>query len=108
VAGVPVTASVAISETLSTCRKNDGFGRLDIICLPSRIGHIFGDFLSIKSTYDARQGLRVILQRLEEAVDVAQDAEATAELKRIVLHRIAELDAAETVEGNGTENPGTP
>jgi hypothetical protein len=37
-----------------------------------------------------------------------QDAEAMAELKRIVIRRISELDAAEAQEQVAIENPTTP
>ena len=42
--------------------------------------------------------LRAMLQKLEQSLDPAEDAEALAELKRIILRRISELDAAEGLE----------
>jgi hypothetical protein len=60
--------------------------------------------LSIRTKNDVRQGLRVTLQRLEQTMGVVEDAQAMAELKRIVLLRIAEIDAAEALNV-AIENP---
>ena len=45
--------------------------------------------------FDIRQGLRATLERLEQTSDSVEDAQAMDELKRILLNRIAELDAIE-------------
>ena len=54
--------------------------------------------MSIRPINEVRLELRAMLQKLEQSLDPAVDAEAMAELKRIMLHRIAELDAAEVRE----------
>jgi hypothetical protein len=45
-----------------------------------------------------RVALRATLQKLWECMDSSQDAEVLAELKRTVLLRMAELDAAEALK----------
>jgi len=65
-----------------------------------------GENLSIRTKNDIREGLRVTLQRLEQTIGLVDDAQAMAELKRIVLIRIAELDAAEALNPV-IENPKT-
>lgn len=73
----------------------------------SRIVHC-GHILSIRPINEVRQGLRVTLQGLEQKSGLVQDTEAMAELKRIVIRRIAELDAAEAEEQVAIENPTIP
>ena len=62
--------------------------------------------MSIRPSIDIRRGLRVTLHRLEQSLDSVEDAEALAELKRIVQLRIAELDA-EALEQVAIESPTT-
>lgn len=64
--------------------------------------------MSIRPSVDIRRGLRVTLHRLEQRLDSVEHAEALAELKRIVLHRIAELDAAEALEQIAIESLAAP
>ena len=61
--------------------------------------------MSIQPSIVVRQGLRVALHRLEQSLDSVEDAEALAELRRIILLRIAELDVAEALEQVAVESP---
>lgn len=66
------------------------------------------DFVSIRLKFDMRQVLRATLQGLEQTLHSAEHAQAMDELKRILLNRIAELDAAEVPEKAAEVNhPGT-
>jgi hypothetical protein len=59
-------------------------------------------FVPDQPTQDNRQGLATLL-KLKHGLDSVEDAEALAELKRIVLLRIATLDAAEALEQTAIE-----
>ncbi len=52
-----------------------------------------------------REGLRVTLERLEQIPGLIEDAEAMAELKRLILLRISELDATEGIAHAALETP---
>jgi hypothetical protein len=52
--------------------------------------------------------LRLTLQRLEQLSDPAQDPDARAELKRILLLRIANLEALEVLRAEAVESTETP
>jgi hypothetical protein len=47
---------------------------------------------------DTLESLRITLQKLEHGIDSMLDAAAMAELKRTILLRIAELEAANAVQ----------
>ena len=51
------------------------------------------------------QSLRVTLSRLEKNFPLAEDEPVIAELKRLLLLRIAELEAADTDKSNSTDEP---
>jgi len=42
--------------------------------------------------------LQATLQKLEKSLDAPEEASALTEIKRIILLRIAEIDAAETLK----------
>jgi hypothetical protein len=44
------------------------------------------------------ESLRLTLLKVEQSAEPEHDAEALAELKRILLHRIAELEAMQAIE----------
>jgi hypothetical protein len=51
-----------------------------------------------RPTLDTLESLRITLQKLEHSLDSMQDATAMAELKRSILLRIAELEAANSFQ----------
>lgn len=51
--------------------------------------------MSLRAPKDTIQSLRLMLQRLEQTADPDSDREARAELKRLLLSRIANLEALE-------------
>jgi hypothetical protein len=51
-----------------------------------------------RPTLDTLESLRITLLKLENGLDSMQDATAMAELKRSILLRIAELEAANTLQ----------
>lgn len=53
--------------------------------------------LMLRSPKDTVQSLRLMLDQLQQGVNPGDDEESQAELKRILLGRIAELEAAEAV-----------
>lgn len=54
--------------------------------------------MSLRAPKDTIESLRLTLQRLEQTSDAAQDPEARAELRRILLLRIANLEALEALK----------
>ena len=54
--------------------------------------------MSLQTSQELLTSLRVTLQKLEQNPDPAQDPGALAELKTILLNRIAELEVALTLE----------
>ena len=48
--------------------------------------------MTARSAQETLESLRVTLQRLEQASDLAADRQDIAELKQILLNRIAELE----------------
>jgi hypothetical protein len=53
--------------------------------------------VSLRAPKDTVESLRLTLQRLEQFSDPAHDAEAKAQLKRILMIRIANLEALEAL-----------
>jgi hypothetical protein len=51
-----------------------------------------------RPAYETLESLRLTLLKVEQSADPDQDAEALAELKRILLQRIAELEAIQALE----------
>ena len=51
--------------------------------------------MSLRAPKDTIQSLQVMLQRLEQSPDPSPDPETRAEIKRILLSRIANLEAVE-------------
>ena len=58
-----------------------------------------------RPSVDTLESLRVTLQTLEQASSTMQDASALADLKRMVLLRIAELEAANTLPHDEVVEP---
>ena len=52
--------------------------------------------------------LRLTLLKVEQSAEPDKDTEAMAELKRILLHRIAELEAIEALESAGAQTADKP
>jgi hypothetical protein len=52
--------------------------------------------------------LRLTLLKVEQSVEPDKDTEAMAELKRILLHRIAELEAIQALESAGAQTADKP
>jgi hypothetical protein len=63
-----------------------------------------GKILSLRAPKDTIQSLQVLLQRLEQSSDPATDPEARAELKHILLSRIANLEALEVLRVEALES----
>jgi hypothetical protein len=61
----------------------------------------------IRPSKDVLESLRVTLQKLEHGLDPTHDASAMAELKRMVLLRIAELEAVEALQHAVVETAGS-
>lgn len=59
--------------------------------------------MSLRAPKDTVESLRLTLQRLEQFTDPAQDLEARTELKRILLLRIADLEALEALRGDAAK-----
>jgi len=54
--------------------------------------------VSNRPLLDIRVALQATLQKLEKSLDAPEEASALTEIKRIILLRIAEIDAAETLK----------
>jgi hypothetical protein len=63
-----------------------------------------GNLMMIRPSNDVLESLRVTLQKLEHGLDPILDAAAMAELKRMVLLRIAELEAVDAPPACGRRN----
>ena len=63
--------------------------------------------MPISDSQDIRQGLLATLLKLEQSMHSMEDANSLAELKRIILLRVAELDAAEALEQAAVETAST-
>jgi hypothetical protein len=74
-------------------------------------GHLTGYFLLLtlvaalkgRPTHETLESLRLTLLKIEQSAEPDQDAEALADLKRILLQRIAELEAIEAIESGAAE-----
>ena len=64
--------------------------------------------MSLRAPKDTAESLRLTLQKLEQAADPAHDAAARAELKRILLMRIADLEALEALKAAAKNDPPPP
>jgi hypothetical protein len=51
-----------------------------------------------RPAHETLESLRLTLLKIEQSAEPEQDAEALAELKRILLQRIAELEAIQALE----------
>jgi hypothetical protein len=56
-----------------------------------------------RPAHETLESLRLTLLKVEQSADPEQDAEALAELKRILLQRIAELEAIQALESAAAE-----
>jgi hypothetical protein len=63
--------------------------------------------MTLRSTLDTIQSLRVLLQDLEQCENTPQDEAALAELKRIVRHRITELELSVGIQATPVETVAT-
>jgi hypothetical protein len=54
--------------------------------------------MTARSAQETLESLRVTLQRLEQASDLAADRQDIAELKQILLNRIAELETLNSLQ----------
>ena len=54
--------------------------------------------MNLRPAQETLDSLRVTLQKLEQAVDPVSDGQDVAELKRILLNRIAELEALQALQ----------
>ncbi len=61
--------------------------------------------MSLRAPKDTIESLRLTLQRLEQTADSSHDPEASAELKRILLLRIATLEALEALKAGDPSQP---
>lgn len=57
-----------------------------------------------RPAHETLESLRLTLLKIEQSAEPEQDAEALAELKRILLHRIAELEAIQALEIQALES----
>ena len=55
---------------------------------------------------DTLESLRVTLQQLEQTADPARDAESMAQLKRVLMNRIADLELLEALTADDVEAAG--
>ncbi len=60
-----------------------------------------------RPTREVIQNLRVTLQKLEQNFDSREDETVVAELKRILLIRIADLEADEAAHSEAVQSPTT-
>ena len=88
--GIALTQSLALTD--ETAR---GDHPSKSICIDSLRG---GNRVSLRAPKDTAASLRIMVQRLEQTVDPEQDPEARAELKRILMVRIANLEALEALK----------
>ena len=58
--------------------------------------------MGIRPSSELIQSLRVTLQKLEQALSSPEDANCLAEIKRILLIRIANLEATEALKDETT------
>jgi len=61
-----------------------------------------------RPAHETLESLRLTLLKVEQSADPEQDAEALAELKRILLQRIAELEAIQALESAAAQTGDKP
>ncbi len=59
--------------------------------------------MTARPTQETLESLRVTLQKLEQTTDLASDGHDVIELKRILLNRIAELEALNALQPASAE-----
>ena len=64
------------------------------------------DAMKERPAQETLESLRLTLLKVEQGAEPGQDAEAFAELKRILLQRIAELEAIQALEAAAAQSPG--
>jgi hypothetical protein len=57
-----------------------------------------------RPTENTIEALRLTIQQIEQTTDPSVDAQSVAELKRILLNRIAELEAVPALTGSESKN----
>jgi hypothetical protein len=60
--------------------------------------------MALRSTKETLESLRVTLQKLEQTTDSPSNGQDIAELKQILLNRIAELEALSAIEPAAVES----
>ncbi len=60
-----------------------------------------------RPAHETLESLRLTLRKVEQSAEPEQDAEALADLKRILLQRIADLEAVEALETQAVESADT-
>jgi len=61
-----------------------------------------------RPAHETLESLRLTLLKFEQTAEPEQDAEALSELKRILLQRIAELEAIEAIESAAAQTADKP
>ena len=61
--------------------------------------------MTLRSMPDTIESLRVLLKKVEQTTGVARDSADLAELRRILLHRIAELEIAQASSQEAAATP---
>jgi len=64
--------------------------------------------MSINSPRETLESLRITVARLEQSTDLSTDPQGTAELKRILLARIADLEVLAALEAQSPEPSSKP
>lgn len=61
-----------------------------------------------RPAHETLDSLRLTLLKVEQSVEPDKNAETMAELKRILVHRIAELEAIQALESAGAQTADKP
>jgi hypothetical protein len=59
--------------------------------------------MTVRPSKETLESLRITLQRLEQTVDPMADAQSLADLKRVILGRIADLEALNALSPTASE-----
>ena len=72
------------------------------------IGIMQGETVSLRAPKDTVESLRLMLQRFEQSADPTLDPADRAELRRILMLRIANLEALEALKADAFESKSKP
>jgi len=64
--------------------------------------------MKVRPAHETLESLRVALLKVEQTAEPDHDREALADLKRILLQRIAELEAVQALEVQALESASSP